>query len=164
MGWVAFLGLGCCVGVFALSMAMPQSKHRSDAVAVALILAGSWVAYTMLNTSGLPPDNMRLFPLVDLASGLLILTRYMGHRDLYKLRLMQLIGLQLALHPVYWVLHAEAPEIFQGIINTSYNVELFALGMAQFAYGAWPGAADAVRRIRAALSGGLHHRYRVGAG
>lgn len=108
-----------------------------------------------------PPPSMRFYAFTDLTVGLFVLSRCPGHWDGYKVALLALLAVQLAWHATFWFVRPDNAPI--GSIDWTYALGLSVLGFWQFIAGAWPGSADAVRRIRNLVSGGAPDRHWRGA-
>jgi len=159
--WVTPVSFIACGLIFLLSIVMPRSRARADAEGVALALTASLATYTTLAMHGTWPENVRLYAFTDLAVGLFVLSRCPGHWDRYKVALLALLAVQLAWHAGFWFVRSEDAPI--GSIDIAYAFGLSVLGFGQFIAGAWPGSADAVRRLRSLVFGGAPDRYRRGA-
>jgi len=159
--WVTPASFIACGLIFLLSRSMPRTRARADAEGIALALTVSLATYTVLVTNGPWPESVRLYAFTDLTVGLFVLSRCPGHWDGYKVVLLALLSVQLAWHATFWFVRPDNAPI--GSINWTYALGLSVLGFGQFIAGAWPGSADAVRRLRSLVSGSAADRHWRGA-
>lgn len=76
---------------------------RTDALGLSVMMLLTWVLGRITGALYSPPESMALYPIVDMACGIICFAAWATQRAWWKLALTGLFGLQCLLHAAFWL-------------------------------------------------------------
>lgn len=132
-----------------------------DALGISVMLLMLWALSNLLAAINTPPENMILFPALDLVGLYVAANASVARFRRWKILLSMAFLLQLAVHAAFWLGHSHTSG---GVSLTRYVLWLNGLFLAQLLCVAWPGGIYGLRRVLSWLSDRRHSHSPAGVG
>ncbi len=132
-----------------------------DAKGMAIVLALIWATSNVLAAFYTPPESMRLYPIMDLAGGLVAYAAWMRRHAVWKLATAWLFFAMCLVHVAFW-LHEAIAEFSRGAVPPgsllTYVAALNVFTALQLAFVGSSGVRSVGVRLRDLLRRGARFR------